>query len=189
MLEGIATFTATEIISFSDFIFLTVVLSLVALDRPTLRSKVLHSPEVLQVVEDMPHVKEFMRALYHCQYKNFMINFADVAKHVQRSRHLSGHFRYFLRNMRLVAYSQFLESYRSVTLKSMSTFFGVSEDFIDREISSFIASGKLVCKIDKVGGTIESNQLNSRNALYAQALKQGDSLLNRIQKLSRVIDM
>jgi len=34
--------------------------------------------------------------------------------------------------MRIVAYSQFLESYKTVTIKSMANAFGVSAEFIDK---------------------------------------------------------
>lgn len=58
-----------------------------------------------------------------------------------------------------------------------------------RELSRFIAAGKLHCKIDKVAGVLETNRPDAKNALYQATIKQGDFLLNRIQKLSRVIDM
>ena len=58
-----------------------------------------------------------------------------------------------------------------------------------RELSRFIAAGKLHCKIDKVAGVLETNRPDSKNALYQATIKQGDFLLNRIQKLSRVIDL
>ena len=45
---------------------------------------------------------------------------------------------------------QFLESYKSVTLSSMATAFGVSVDFIDQELVDFIVAGRLPAKIDKV---------------------------------------
>ncbi len=45
---------------------------------------------------------------------------------------------------------QFLESYKSVTLQSMATAFGVSVDFIDGELVDFIVAGRLPAKIDKV---------------------------------------
>ena len=57
------------------------------------------------------------------------------------------------------------------------------------ELSSFIAAGKLTCKIDKVRGVIEANQEDKRNALYKQIIQEGDLLLNRLQKLSKVTDM
>lgn len=47
------------------------------------------------------------------------------------SRLLSVHTRYYVREMRIKAYAQLLESYRSVTIKSLAVAFGVSTDFID----------------------------------------------------------
>eukprot|EP00494_Astrolonche_serrata_P003817 UN03825 len=94
-----------------------------------------------------------------------------------------------MREVRTVVYSQFLESYKSVTMEAMAASFGVTVDFIDQELSRFIAAGKLHCKIDKVAGVLETNRPDARNAFYQSTIKQGDFLLNRIQKLSRVIDL
>merc|ERR1712142_1291784 len=44
-------------------------------------------------------------------------------------------------------------------------------------------------KIDKVNGIVETNRPDSKNQQYQNAIKQGDLLLNRIQKLSRVINI
>ncbi|CAE7197545.1 RPN7 [Symbiodinium necroappetens] len=71
----------------------------------------------------------------------------------------------------------------------MANEFGVSANFIDSELSSFISSGKLTCKIDKVAGVVESNESDSRSQVYVEIIKQGDLLLNKMQKLSGVIDM
>ena len=38
-------------------------------------------------------------------------------------------------------------------------------------------------------GIVESERIDERNGLYQSAVKQGDFLLNRIQKLSRVADI
>ena len=82
------------------------------------------------------------------------------------------------------------ESYRSVTVASMAAAFGVSEPFLDAELSRYIATGRLHAKIDKVGGVVETNRPDAKNALYQDAIKKGDQLLlNRIQKLSRVINV
>ncbi|KZV24854.1 hypothetical protein F511_14737 [Dorcoceras hygrometricum] len=91
--------------------------------------------------------------------------------------------------IRTVVYSQFLESYKSVTIEAMAKAFGVTVDFIDLELSRFIAAGKLHCKIDKVAGVLETNRPDAKNALYQETVKHGDNLLNRIQNLSRVIDL
>ena len=94
-----------------------------------------------------------------------------------------------MREMRLVAYTQFLDSYKSVTLQSMASAFGVRPEFLDAEVADFIVLGRLSAKIDKVSSVIESKRLDSKNSLYQAVIKQGDVLLNRIQKLSKVIDI
>ncbi|KAF5201998.1 Cytochrome c-type biogenesis ccda-like chloroplastic protein [Thalictrum thalictroides] len=67
--------------------------------------------------------------------------------------------------------------------------FGVTVDFIDLELSCFIAAGKLHYKIEKVAGVLEMSKPYTKNALYQATIKQGNFLLNRIQKLSHVIDL
>lgn len=57
------------------------------------------------------------------------------------------------------------------------------------ELERFIAAGKVDCRIDAVGGIITTTRPDTKNAQYAQTVKQGDHLLNRIQKLSRVIHL
>lgn len=47
-------------------------------------------------------------------------------------RLLSPHYRYYIREMRIVAYSQLLESYRSLTLAYMADAFGVTVEFVDQ---------------------------------------------------------
>lgn len=60
---------------------------------------------------------------------------------------------------------------------------------ICRELSRFIAAGRLHCKVDRVGGVVETNRPDSKNWQYQAMVKQGDLLLNRVQKLSRVINI
>mmetsp|Transcript_103644 Transcript_103644/g.292525 ORF Transcript_103644/g.292525 Transcript_103644/m.292525 type:complete len:293 (+) Transcript_103644:376-1254(+) len=188
-LNVMPTFTASELIDFKDFVFYSVILTMVALDRPTIREKLVSSPEVLSVIKETPNLKEFMESYFYCRYQPFMKNFVPITDLVRNDRYLSRHCRHFARIMRLNAFRQFLASYRSVKLEAMGNEFGVSPAFIDAELSSFIASGKLTCKIDKVGGVIESNEHDQRSQVYVEIIKQGDLLLNRMQKLSGAMDM
>mmetsp|Transcript_22180 Transcript_22180/g.33220 ORF Transcript_22180/g.33220 Transcript_22180/m.33220 type:complete len:387 (-) Transcript_22180:72-1232(-) len=188
-LNVMPTFTAVELVEFKDFVFYAVILSMVALDRPMIREQLIFSPEVLSIIKETQNLEEFLNSYFYCQYKTFNEKFVSIIDTVRADRYLCRHTRYFMRTMRLNAYKQFLTSYRSVTLEAMATEFGVSKPFIDTELASFISSGKLTCKIDKVGGVIESNEADSRSQLYVDIIKQGDLLLNRMQKLSGAIDM
>ncbi|MCO5557217.1 hypothetical protein L7F22_010777 [Adiantum nelumboides] len=91
-----------------------------------------------------------------------------------------------MREVQTIAYSKFLESYKSVTMEAMAKAFGVNVNFIDMELSRFIAAGRLHCKIDNVAGVLETNCPDAKNALYQAIIKQGDFHLNGIQNLSRV---
>ncbi|URE08690.1 26S proteasome non-atpase regulatory subunit [Musa troglodytarum] len=188
-LDSISTFTTYELLSYDTFIFYTVLTSIISLDRVSLKQKVVDAPEILTVIGKIPHLSEFLNSLYGCQYKSFFSAFSGLTEQIKLDRYVQPHFRFYMREVRTVVYSQFLESYKSVTMEAMATAFGVSVDFIDLELSRFIAAGKLHCKIDKVAGVLETNRPDSKNALFQATIKQGDFLLNRIQKLSRVIDL
>ncbi|PKI53313.1 hypothetical protein CRG98_026341 [Punica granatum] len=188
-LDSISTFTTYELFPYDTFIFYTVLTSIISLDRVSLKQKVVDAPEILTVIGKVPYLSGFLNSLYDCQYKSFFLAFAGLTEQIKLDRYLHPHFRYYMREVRIVVYSQFLESYKSVTIQAMSKAFGVTVDFIDLELSRFIAGGKLHCKIDKVAGVLETNRPDAKNALYQATIKQGDFLLNRIQKLSRVIDL
>lgn len=51
---------------------------------------------------------------------------------LKRDFFLSAHSTFIVREMRIRAYSQTLQSYKCVTLEALANAFGVSVDFIDR---------------------------------------------------------
>ena len=128
-------------------------------------------------------------SFYNCQYAEFFGALAKIEGLLQQDRLLARHARFYVREMRILAYTQLLESYRSLTMESMAQSFGVTLAFIDAELSRFIAAGRLNAKIDKVGGVVETNRPDHKNAQYQATIKEGDLLLNRVQKLSRVINI
>jgi 26S proteasome regulatory subunit N7 len=146
---------------------------------------VIHTPEILEAHLQLEH--SFVSHLYHCQYSQFYKALALIEQDLKADRFFFSHYRFYVREMRVIAYSQLLESYSSVTVDSMAKSFGVTKEFIDLDVSKFIAAGRLHCVIDKVNGVLETNRPNTTNAQYQNCIKQGDLLLNRIQKLSRVI--
>jgi 26S proteasome regulatory subunit N7 len=187
LLDTVATFTCYELLDYNTFIFYTVLLSAVTLDRPTLNKKVIRSPEILTAYHDVPHIQLFIESLYKCRYADFYRALLDLTPTMKQDRYLAPHVSYFLREVRIVAYRQFLESYKSVTLQSMAKAFNVSPAFLDEDLSRFIASGRVPCKIDKVNGVIESNHPDTKNAQYRSVLVEGDLLLSRIQKLAKIV--
>ncbi|KRX09446.1 hypothetical protein PPERSA_00725 [Pseudocohnilembus persalinus] len=188
-LQTISTFNSPEIISYNKLVYYTVLTSLISLPRSEIKEKIVHSPEVLSAIRDIENLKDFLDSFYKCDYKKFFQVFASIISDLPNDLYLAPHRKYFTREMRVVIYSQFLESYKTVELQSMANAFGVSVSFIDKELSELIAAKRLNCKIDKVSGIVEGERIDERNRLYKTAIRDGDFLLNKIQKLSRALDI
>ncbi|KAF0291335.1 26S proteasome non-ATPase regulatory subunit 6 [Amphibalanus amphitrite] len=188
-LDTISTFTSYELMDYVTFVKYTVYSSVIALPRQELRKKVVKGSEILEILHGEPAVREFVFSLYECRYADFFKALASVEQVLKEDRYFAPHVLYYVREMRIMAYSQLLESYNSLTLQYMANAFGVSVEFIDKELARFINLGRLHAKVDKVGGVVETNRPDSKNYQYQNTIKQGDILLNRIQKLSRVINI
>ena len=188
-LDTVSTFTSYELMDYTTFVRYTVYVSMISLPRNELREKVIKGAEIQEVLHQLPDVKEYLFTLYNCHYAAFFIQLMKVESYLREDYMAHPHYRFFVREMRILAYTQQLESYRSLTLVSMATAFGVTVAYIDAELARFIAAGRLHCKIDRVNGVVETNRPDSKNYQYQATIKQGDLLLNRIQKLSRVINI
>lgn len=188
-LDTTSTFTCYELCDYKTFVGYTVISSILALPRVELRTKVIKSSGILEVLHDLPDIQEYLFSLYNCQYAKFFEKLAWIETYLKSDRYLAPHYRYYVREMRITAYSQLIGSYRSLSLSYMAQTFGVSVDFIKSELAKFIAAGRLHCKIDRVRNIVETNRPDNKNDQYQRCIKQGDILLNRIQKLSRVINI
>jgi len=188
-LDTVATFTSYELMDYNTFVIYTIFCAILALSRPDLREKVTRGAEILEVLHSLPQVKNYLFSLYECRYADFFKSLAYVEQYMKMDRYFEQHYRYYVREMRIIAYNQLLESYSSLTLSYMANAFGVSTQFVDKELSRFIAAGRLHCKIDRVNEIVETNRPDNKNWQYQETIKKGDLLLNRIQKLSRVINI
>lgn len=95
------------------------------------------APEVLTIIHKLKGCQTFLNSLYYCNYPDFFPAFLDVIDACSRDMLLHAHVRYYMREVRVVAYSQFLESYKSVTLAAMAAAFGFSPEFMDSEVCCF----------------------------------------------------
>lgn len=188
-LDTVSTFTSYELMDYITFVRYTVYVAMISLPRNELRDKVIKGAEIQEVLHSLPDVKAYLFSLYNCLYSDFFKQLAQVEINLRTDYLVHPHYRFFTREMRIIAYTQLLDSYRSLTLQYMADAFGVSTDYIDAELSRFISAGRLHCKVDRVGRIVETNRPDVKNWQYQATIKQGDLLLNRIQKLSRVINI
>lgn len=94
----------------------------------------IEASEVRAVIDKLPAAKAFLHALYDSQYAAFFPAFLDVVGALEADLHLSEHVKFYMYEARVVAYVQYLTSYKSVTIPAMAQAFGVSEAFIDNEV-------------------------------------------------------
>ncbi|KAF7547879.1 hypothetical protein G7046_g8873 [Stylonectria norvegica] len=146
-------------------------------------------PEAEMAIDFSP-LALLVSSLYNGNYKTFFQSLADVEEQfLNQDRYLHEHKSWFIREMRLRAYQQLLQSYRVVGLESMANDFGVTVDFLDRDLARFIAAGRIPCTIDRVtgNGVIETNRPDDKNKQYQDVVRQGDQLITKLQKYGQAV--
>lgn len=82
---------------------------------------------------DFSPLANLVNSLYNGNYQSFFRALAAVEDNfLTKDRYLYEHRAWFVREMRLRAYQQLLQSYRVVGLKTMASDFGVTIDYLDR---------------------------------------------------------
>lgn len=82
---------------------------------------------------DFEPLASLVDSLYQGNYRSFFLALSAVETNfLSEDRYLNEHKAWFVREMRLRAYQQLLQSYRVVSLSSMANAFGVSVDFLDK---------------------------------------------------------
>lgn len=97
---------------------------------------------------DFSPLAQLVGSLYTGSYRSFFGALAAVeVNFLSQDRYLYEHRGWFVREMRLRAYQQLLQSYRVVGLESMANDFGVSVDFLDRYVLPCLLFTQLTNKV------------------------------------------
>lgn len=90
-------------------------------------------PVEAEIPIDFTPLARLVRSLYIGNYSDFFLALAAVEENfLSQDRYLYEHRGWFVREMRLRAYQQLLQSYRVVGLSNMAASFGISIDFLDK---------------------------------------------------------
>lgn len=80
-----------------------------------------------------------LNAYYKCHYKDFFVYFrihclslVKVIDMIDQDKNIAIHKKYIIKEMRVMIYTLFLESYKTVTLECMASEFGISTTFLDK---------------------------------------------------------
>ncbi len=188
-LDALMTFTSYELFDFKTFVFYTAITNIITVDRKTLKERIIDNSDVLSCINDIPHLQNFLNSFYDGDYAEFFKELFYIIQVLKKDFYLSKHYNYFINEMRVKVYSQFLQSYKTVTMENMANVFGVSTSFIDNELSNFISQGRINAKIDKVSGIIECSHHEQNVDLYQNTIRESDILISKIHKLSKLLEI
>ncbi|KAF6205758.1 hypothetical protein GE061_019931 [Apolygus lucorum] len=202
--DVVPTFESYELAHFGTIIKYTVLSCMIALPRCELKKKLMQAGVTAQALHSQfTDLKEYFLSLYDGRYADFFGALANVETLMKKDPLLHPHYRHYVQEMRVRAYKQILQAYRSLSLDYMAQSFGVTPEFIEAEVAKLAATGRLQCKIDSVARSVvtsvhlsdEAMRLKDtsdldmdRSMLYKSTVKGGDILLNRLKKLARVMD-
>ena len=188
-LDALMTFTSYELFDFKTFVVYTAITNIITVDRKTLKDRIIDNSDVLSCINEIPHLQKFLNTFYDGEYGEFFHELYYIIQVLKKDFYLSKHYNYFINEMRIKVYSQFLQSYKTVTIDNMANVFGVSTNFIDSELSNFISQGRINAKIDKVSGIIECSHNEQNIDLYQTTIRESDILISKIHKLSKLLEI
>merc|ERR1712156_42113 len=109
-LDAVSTFTSYELMDYVKFVEYAVWISVLALDRSDLHKDVIKGSEILEVLHQLPDTKHYLFSLYNCQYGDFFQDLGKVEQLLKADRYMFPHYKYYVREVKIKAYAQLLES-------------------------------------------------------------------------------
>lgn len=186
LIACVDTFNSPEIMTFKELVKYAVILGLLELPRKDLREKLVQNAEINSVLNETPLLKKFLQTIYGMQYKQFFSVLIELNDQVLiQDVLLSRHRQFLLKRARIVIYSLFLESYKTVKLDKMAQSFGVSVEFLDQELADLISQKYINCKIDKVNLVVQAVKVDDRSTAFQEIERKGDALVERLHKLMK----
>nr|XP_012154378.1 PREDICTED: 26S proteasome non-ATPase regulatory subunit 6-like [Megachile rotundata] len=143
LLDCIPTFESYELLPFKDVVEYTILSGIISFSRSDFESHFNNNGLLQQaLLTESPRYREFFYFLYDCHYGEFFRSLAWIESELRANPLFHPHCRYFMREMRLRAYSQLLQAYRTINLSTIAAEFGVTEEYVEQEIAGFIVSVK-----------------------------------------------
>ena len=183
IVPAINTYELNSFMPYKRFLLIAVVTGYLILDRTSVKKNILDNPEVIMSTVDVPELLEMGNALFMSNYAVFMENLKKVVVLMLNDDILNQSVDWWCREMRIKAYTQMMRSYLSVKLDVFAMEFGMNVEFIEKELETFIAQGRLHCQIDKVNGIVMNSHKDKRNELYVTLVKEGDVVVEKVQRL------
>lgn len=181
--ESLPTFESAEVCSYEKAVLYTIFAGMLSFDREGLRDKIILSSDVLEVRASVETGFRLVESFYNCDYPSLFPNLVRFLDTIAQETYLAKYTNLFCREVKLGAYRQLLQSYQSLSLESLAGIFGVSSEYVEKDLVNYIVADGLMCKIDKVDMTVFVVKKESDRV--GELLVSGDELMKMIKKRLR----
>ncbi|MES1919052.1 hypothetical protein MHBO_000926 [Bonamia ostreae] len=181
--SSLSTFASEDILPFSDIILMASAFSFISLDRLSLKSQIIDSPEVVSGLADLPSLDLLLKSVYELKYSDFYTALGKLKPIFETNRFLRRHFESFENSAKRVIYGQFLESYVSVTVSSIAESFNVSVEQIYKDFFVYISNGEIEAKVDRQEEVIHRYVKDQQAEAFYKIAEAGQHLSQKAQLL------
>ncbi|KAF7679655.1 26S proteasome regulatory subunit RPN7 [Astathelohania contejeani] len=182
--ETLPTFESSELISYDECVLYAIFTGLISFSREEIRKKIVENSEILEINKGGHGIStraaySLSKTFYGCDYQRFLIDLSNFADSIRDEIYLRRLVDFFVKEMKIKAYRQLLDSYKSLSIHELSNVFGISEEFLERDISNYIVDGRIQCVIDRVERIIMVSERNKCDE--EELIKKGEELIRLIK--------
>ncbi|EDR26948.1 26S proteasome non-ATPase regulatory subunit, putative [Entamoeba dispar SAW760] len=188
LVGSVGTFAVNTLMTFERFVFIASVTGILIFERGRMKKEILDNSDVIGASGEFKCLLNMGNALYKSDYTTFIKELKEVVILMMQDNILNKSVDWFCKEMRIKAYKQIMRSYLAVRLDVFAKEFGVTNDFIEKELETFISQGRLAAQIDKVNGIVMNAHKDKRNELYVNLVKEGDIVVEKLQRLERKLE-
>lgn len=150
----LATFQCDELFSYEQFVNYTIFCSLIAFDRKNLNEKILKSNDIIGVKSECENAYGLVQSIQSCYYNKIFAQMIKFCDEFITDVLIGEKITFFMDEIKIRSYSQLLESYSSINMKSMADAFVISEEYLENDLNQYIVNERLSCMIDKIDNMV-----------------------------------
>ncbi|EHY65685.1 26S proteasome regulatory subunit N7 [Nematocida ausubeli] len=179
LIDALSTFEGEELMSYSELVQYCLFCGLMTLPRQSIRTKLVESSEVCEAANKIPSGLDLLLSLDKCDYPVLFRSICLFAEELKSNAYLYDKIDYFVYRMKVRSYNQLFKSYKAISIRQMSAIFGVSEEYMIRDVEAMILREDLLCRINHQLMMVYKTPAGNSDKIGEQA----EEILHTIQKM------
>lgn len=115
--KAIPTFSAFSVFSLNDLVKYATIIGIMHLSRPDLKSYLVEQSDVEIALMDMPVLHTLLHSFHDCNYSQLFLSLLDLESILKEDPYLHKSLSLIIEKLRLKAYQQYLDSFKSYVLR------------------------------------------------------------------------